>query len=71
MADLSPRSGEFILGWVEYDGAVEVGQGQVITPLADGVCTRVVASRSQLAGRLAMTVLSSDSQCLAASGRGH
>ena len=33
LADLSPRSGEFILGWVEFDGAVEVGQGLVITPL--------------------------------------
>jgi hypothetical protein len=51
LADLSPRSGEFILGWVEFDGAVEVGQSLVMTPLAGSVRTRVVTSRSQLAGR--------------------
>ena len=32
LTDLSPCSGEFILGWVEFNSAVEVGQGLVIAP---------------------------------------
>ena len=32
VTDLSPYSGEFILGWVEFDGAVEVGQRLVMAP---------------------------------------
>ena len=30
LTDLSPCSGEFVLGWVEFNSAVEVGQGVVV-----------------------------------------
>ena len=64
LAGLSPRSGEFILGWVEFDDAVEAGQGLIITlPWLAAFARGLSPAAANLQGVLAMTVLSSDSRC--------